>query len=209
MTHSPFHIVENFISPLQCERLIDRLALKAPNIGENGEPLKYERYMPLDLSGTIASELDALSPILEQRYGAPFAADPTFMFQQFWENVKTPAQGLGCENSKLVRKKWQKIKDVDLVGFLWLKTYHDSVPLDPRIECYGGKIEFPAFNFSLTPSAGTLVVFPATPHFITAISHVMVGSLEQVKIGIKLSNWEYDPRRFPGNYKDWFFSEGT
>jgi hypothetical protein len=94
-----------------------------------------------------------------------------------------------------------------LVGFLWLKSYHDAVPLDPRIEVYGGKIEFPTYNFSLTPVEGTLVIYPATPHFVTAISHVMLGSLEQIKFNIKLSNWAYDPSNFPGTYKDWFFGE--
>lgn len=207
MTHSPFHVVEDFISPLQCETLVQRLALRTPDYAENGQPLKHERHVLPELSGTILSELDALSPLLERRYGAEVVGDPALLFQQYWENPKSPAEGMGCENSKYVRKKWVKVKDVDLVGFLWLKSYHDAVPLDPRIEVYGGKLEFPAYNFSLTPVAGTLVVFPATPHFVTAMSHVMLGSLEQIKIGLKLKNWAYDPAQFPGSYQEWFFAE--
>ena len=205
MTHSPFQVVEDFISPQHCERLIAGLALKYPNVGENGQPLKYERFIPADLAGGVLSEIDALTPILEQRFGAEVIGDPTLLFQQYWENPKAPAEGMRCENSEFKRKKWVKVKDIDLVGFLWLKSYHDAVPLDPRIECYGGKLEFPAYNFSLTPVAGTLVVFPATPHFVTAMSHVMLGSLEQIKIGLKLKNWTYRPENFPGSYQDWFF----
>ena len=205
MTRSPFEIVENFISPLQCERLMKGLALSYPQRDANGTPLKYERFVPADMSGAVLSEFDAISPLVEQRYGAPVNGEPTLIFQQYWENPKVPAEGLGCENSKFSRKKWTKVKDVDLVGFLWLKSYHDAVPLDPRIEVYGGKIEFPTYNFSLTPVAGTLVIFPATPHFVTATSHVMLGSLEQIKFNIKLSNWVYNPSNFPGTYKDWFF----
>lgn len=207
MIHSPFHVVEDFISPLQCERLVKGLALSRPNIAENGQPLKYERLIPAEFSGSVLSELDALTPLLEQRYDAQVVGDPALLFQQYWENPKAPAEGMRCENSVYKRKKWEKVKDVDLVGFLWLKSYHDAVPLDPRIEVYGGKLEFPAYNFSLTPVAGTLVVFPASPHFVTAMSHVMLGSLEQIKIGLKLKDWAYDASQYPGSYQEWFFGE--
>lgn len=207
MIHSPFHVVEDFISPLYCEKLIKGLALSKPSISENGQPLKHERLISQDLSGLILSELDAQIPLIERRYGAAPVGEPALLFRQYWENSKAPAEAMGCENSKYSRKKWVKIKDVDLVGFLWLKTYHDAVPLDPRIEVYGGKLEFPAYNFSLVPTAGTLVMFPATPHFVTAMSHVMFGSLELIKINVKLENWSYDPQAYPGTYQDWFFSE--
>ena len=207
MNHSPFHVVENFISPLQCERLVKGLALSHPNYSENNEPMKYERFMPPEFSGSILSELDALSPLLEQRFGAEVVGVPSLLFQQYWENSKAPAEGMRCENSVYKRKKWEKVKDVDLVGFLWLKSYHDAVPLDPRVEVYGGKLEFPGYNFSLTPVAGTLVVFPATPHFVNAMSHVMLGTLEQVKICLRLKDWVYEAKNFPGTYQEWFFAE--
>lgn len=207
MSHSPFHVVEDFISPKQCELLVQRLGLRTPNIAENGQPLKYERHVPADLGGGILSELDALTPLLERRYNGTIAGEPTLMFQQYWENPKAPAEGMGCENSVYRRKKWERVKNVDLVGFLWLKSFHNAVPLDPRFETYGGKLEFPAYNFSLTPVRGTLVVFPATPHFVTAMSHIMVGSLEQIKVGIRLKDWQYDPSFYPGSYQEWFLNE--
>lgn len=205
MTHSPFHICEDFISPLQCENIAKQLALSVPNYTEKGEPLKYERFVPADLSSRLIGAFHGISTELADRYGAEIVGDPTLMFQQYWENPKTPAEGLHCENSVYKRKKWEKVKDTDLVGFLWLKSFHDSVPLDPRHEVYGGKLEFPAYNFSLTPQRGTLVVYPATPHFVTALSHVMVGSLEQIKFSIKLQDWQYDPKNFPGTYQEWFY----
>lgn len=205
MTHSPFHIIEDFISPLQCERIVKGLALSRPNYDEAGNPLKYERLVPSEFGGSLLSEIDAASPLIEQRFGAQIVGEPALLFQQYFENAKAPAEVMGCENSKFSRKKWTKVKDVDLVGILWLKSYHDAVPLDPRIEVYGGKIEFPAYDFSLTPVAGTLVIYPATPHFVTAISHVMLGTLEQVKFNFKLKDWSYNPEKFPGTYKEWFF----
>jgi hypothetical protein len=208
MIHSPFEVQEEFISPLLCEQLVTALALKEPDRDLNGNPLKHERNVPAEYAGRVLQALDDIRPLIEQRYSAVFRADPLLRFQQYWENQKAPAEGMGCENSRFVRKKWQKIKDVDLVGFLWLKDFHDSVPLDPRMEVYGGKLEFPGYNFSLVPTRGTLVLFPATPHFVTAISHVLLGSLEQLKIQITLKSstggvWQYDPKNYPGSYTDW------
>lgn len=107
-----------------------------------------------------------------------------------------------------------KSKDVDVVAYVWLKDYNSGVPLDPRFETYGGKLEFPAHNFSVLPKRGTCVIFPAGPHFITAVSHVFVGSAEYIKFALKLQidtetgrvAWYYDPAQYPGTYVDWFNS---
>lgn len=210
MTHSPFHVVENFISPLQCEKLVSALALTRPDYYENGQPLKHERHVPVELSTSIMNELEDIKGDIEARYSGTLS-DQHLLFQQYWEDTKSPAEGMWCESSKFVRKKWSKIKNVDLVGFIWLKDFHNSVPLDPRFEVYGGKLEFPGYNFSLTPVRGTLVLFPATPHFVTAISHVMLGSLEQIKITARLTwheaPWQYVPAHYPGTYQEWFFDE--
>jgi hypothetical protein len=210
MIHSPFHVVDNFISALQCETLVKNLGLTCPDVDLNGQPLKYERHIPSELSGNILNGIEEIFPLLERRYSAEIS-EVNLMFQQYWENPKAPAEQLGCESSKFLRKKWCKVKDIDLVGFIWLKDFHDDVPLDPRIEVYGGKIEFPTYNFSLTPTRGTLVMYPGTPHFITAISHVLLGSLEQIKVTMKLKKdgaaWAYSGADYPGSYQEWFFGE--
>jgi hypothetical protein len=210
MIHSPFHVVEDFISPLRCEQLIQQLALKVPDRDENGDPLKHERIVN-ESCGDVLSELSAIAPFIERRYAALINGEPTVLFQQYQENPKIPAEAHMAEGWKFLRKKWTKFKDIDLVGFIWLKSFHASVPLDPRYEVYGGKLEFPAYNFSLTPVRGTLVLFPATPHFVHAVSHVMLGSLEQLKVHVKLRvnglPWAYNPSQFPGTYQQWFVTD--
>ena len=210
---SPFLSFEHFISPATCEKLIEELGIAVPSIDETGRPLKNERILRdgehMVLFKTLMQERVGQ---IEERYdGAVVGMEPP-VFSQYFENPKNPCELHGCENAKFIRKKWVKTKDVDLVGYLWLKDYGGGVPLDPRMEVYGGKLEFPAYNFSLVPQRGTLVMFPAGPHFITAISPVLVGSLEQVKITVKLKNadntmWQYNPQNFPGTYQDWFSSE--
>ena len=210
---SPFLSFEHFISPATCEKLIEELGITVPSIDEAGRPLKNERILrDGEHMLLFKSLMQERVGQIEERYDAAVVGMEPPVFSQYFENPKNPCELHGCENAKFLRKKWVKTKDVDLVGYLWLKDYGGGVPLDPRMEVYGGKLEFPAYNFSLVPQRGTLVLFPAGPHFITAISPVLVGTLEQVKITVKLKNvddtmWLYNPQNFPGTYQDWFSSE--
>jgi hypothetical protein len=206
MIKSPFFVIEDAVSPAKCDLITQQLGIQVPSIDTDGRPLKHERLV---VDAALLSYLhEAITPsldALEERYDSPLRGFLPPIFQQYFENPNRPAEKHGCESSEYKRKKWTKVKDVDLVGFLWLKDFNSGVPLDPRFETYGGKLEFPAFNFSLVPSRGTIVIFPAGPHFITAISPVLVGSLEMVKLNLQLkAGWTYDPRSYPGTFTEWF-----
>lgn len=211
--HSPFLTVEHFISPAACEKLIDDLAIVVPSQDESGRPMKHERILKdpehaAYFKGLIQRQVGAI----EERYNATVVGMEAPVFRQYFEDPAHPCEKHDCENSKFLRKKWVKTKDVDLVGFISLKDYGGGVPLDPRFEVYGGKLEFPAYNFSIVPQRGTLVLFPAGPHFITAISPILVGTMEQVKVTVKLKSpdggvWIYQPTNFPGTYQEWFGAE--
>lgn len=208
--HSPFLVVENFISPSICEKLINEFGIKVPTIDVDGRVFKNERILKdPEYVHLIKSRIQEHVPAIEERYSGIVSGMEPPTFSQYFEDAKHPCELHGCENAKYLRKKWVKVKDVDLVGYIWLKDFNNGVPLDPRFEVYGGKLEFAAYNFSLVPQRGTLVMFPAGPHFITAISPVLVGSLEQLKFSIKLKSeehgfWLYNPQNFPGSFQDWF-----
>lgn len=210
-TNSPFLVVEEFISPARCEILVNELGLSVPCLDaeKENQPMKHERMLAAEeYAAPFKTMLLDLNDRVQQKYGAPIQTIEVPLFQQYFENPAKPCELHGCESSRFLRKKWVKYRDIDLVGFLWLKDFHSGVPLDPRFEVFGGKLEFPAYNFSLVPQRGTLVLYPAGPHFITAISPILVGSLEQVKFTLKLDAgdgfWQYNPQNFPGTYHDWF-----
>lgn len=204
---SPFIVVQDFLSPQTCEKIVEDIRVSVPDTDLNGDPKKLERfYAPWEKP--LAERFKELVPEIEQRYSAEYKGLHQPLFQYYPENSKAPAEAPGCENSKYVRKKWVMHKDVDLVGFIWLKDFNSDVPLDTRHEVYGGKLEFPVYNFSLVPQRGTLVLFPAGPHFITVISPVLLGDLYQIKLNVSLNadddgRWFYQPKDFPGTYDSW------
>jgi hypothetical protein len=206
-SHSPFLIVQDFLSPLLCEKILKDITVKTPDLDINGDPKKSEHYN-LFWEQEIIERFREVVPELEAQFKAKYRGLEKPIFQYYPENTKAPAEQPGCENSKYLRKKWVMIKDVDLVGFIWLKDYNENVPLDDSFEVYGGKLEFPVHNFGFQPQRGTLVVFPAGPHFISLISHVLVGDLYQIKLNVGLteedgSRWFYQPTNFPGTYQTW------
>lgn len=206
--NSPFIIVPNFLSPLKCEQIIEDLDIFSPDFDNDGDPKKVERHALL-LEQDIIERFHDVIPEIEQRYDCSYKGLEKPLFQFYPEYSKAPAEPPGCENSKYIRKKWVMHKDVDLVGFVWLRDYNENVPLDTRSEVYGGKLEFPAFNFSLVPQRGTLVLFPAGPHFITVISPILLGNLYQIKLNVCVSahgagRYFYQPSKHPGTWQEWF-----
>ncbi|MBT9137508.1 MAG: hypothetical protein DDT31_00039 [Syntrophomonadaceae bacterium] len=214
MVKSPFFVFEDALSPNKCDLLISEFGIKPSSVFDSHQ-FKNERFIKdSEQSTPILNMLGRLANAIEARFGGVIKGVEIPVFQQYFENPNLPAEPHGCENSKLLRKKWVKSKDIDLVGFIWLKDYNSGVPLDSSFEVYGGKLEFPAYNFSLVPQRGTLVLYPAGPHFITAISPILVGSLEQVKITVKLTTpdggiYLYQPSEFPGTYQEWFVSNDS
>jgi len=205
---SPFIIVQDFLSPLTCEKIVNDIAIGDPDTDLEGNPKKIERHN-LFWEQDIAERFREIVPEIESRYDCTYRGLEKPLFQYYPENAKVPAEQPGCENSKYVRKKWVMHKDVDLVGFVWLKDYNENVPLDPRHEVFGGKLEFPAYNFSLVPQRGTLVLFPAGPHFITVISPILLSDLYQIKLTTCINaknggRWFYQPQNHPGKWQDWF-----
>lgn len=204
---SPFLVIPNFISPKTCEEIVKQIYVAQPDIDVDGRPIPLRRHHEPS-ARKIFPAVEELIPQLEQRYNVRYRGTESLLFEHYPERLDAPAKLPGCENAKFIRKKWVKINDIDLTGYIWLKDFNDHLPIDLAFEIYGGKLEFPAYNFSFMPQRGTLVLFPAGPHFITAISPVLVGDLYQVKINISVETknggmFLYQPSEFAGRWQDW------
>lgn len=201
---SPFMVFQEFLSPKQCTEILKIIAIGAPSKDKDGYTVKVERFNN-EAENIIFSKFKRVIPSLETHYDLTYKGTEHLLFQNFPEGMKGMAENPHCENSEYIRKKWVKIRDRDITGILWLKDYNEKVPLDITSEVYGGKLEFPAYQFGLQPQRGTLVLYPSYPHFITATTPVLVGSSDVIRFHIAAkNNWLYDPSKFKGNYSEWF-----
>lgn len=186
---SPFFIIEDFISPLQCEKILQANVVKN-DIGSirilNEGVVPVVRNSILDYKSEISN-----------RFSAELSDDIKCLFVQTRENAGVPALRPQIDGWEAPRRRWVKTKNIDLVGFIPLKTFCDNVPIDVDFEVYGGKLEMINFNFSILPERGSLILMPAAPNFMYAISPVNFGTLEFIKFYCRFEiPWTYDSSKF-------------
>ena len=202
MNKSPFYVVEEFISPLMCEDIINRLDNVNPNRDEKNNPLltiKSNRLTEI----RVLPALKELIPTLEAYYDFEYLGTSPFEFEWYANGYK--AMPAHCDNSNLIQGKWYRTNNRDFVGVIFLNDYRDAPPFDPYFEVVGGKLSFPTHNFSFIPKRGQLVVFPGAPNFVNSIGDILFGELNQIKFYISAQeDYLYDIKKFPGNHKDWF-----
>ena len=202
MIKSPFFVIEEFISPKVAEYFVDSIGFITPNLDIKDNPIKTSINND-DLELKIFEKIKKIVPQLEEYYDFKYTATEQIEFSWFAEKYKN--QDLVCENSSYLRKKWVRHKHRDFTGVLFLSDYNETVPFDSDYEVYGGKLEFPQYGFSFHPQRGQLVVYPSGPHFINAISPVLVGDCFIAKFHIRAEMpYLYDPSKFPGDFKSWF-----
>lgn len=199
---SPFIVLSDFVSPLTCEDIVDRLALSFPETDESGRPKKSvmgNRLSELRLSDYLDEALE----ITEEYYGVSIKGVHPLEFETYPEGC--PASKPRCENSIYQNGKWNRSNNKDFVGILFLTDYQDKAPFDPMFEVKGGKLQFPTHGFGFNPKRGMLVIFPGNENFVHTTSEVQVGDLHQVKFYMTAEeNYVYNQSSFPGNYEVWF-----
>lgn len=198
---SPFYVVEEFISPLLCEHIVDECDFTVPDRDKNGKEIKTVKTSE-GVESIVYDRLIQLLPDLQAYYGIAYKGMEPLSIEWFPEGSKGE---LGAENSTYVRGNWLRVRQRDLTGVLFLSEYQDGANFEQDFEVYGGKLEFPQHLFGFNPKRGTLVVFPSDPHFINVTAPIAIGDLIQIRIQIAAdSPFLYDPTKFPGNYTNWF-----
>ena len=188
---------------MACEQIINdlRVLKTRPNIGQNGMPKKMVLMNKLN-SLRLAQTLEPYIPTLEEHFEFEYRGTHDISFEWFPENYKVEAPK--SEGYALTKKGWQRYKEVDFIGVLWLNDYNDESPFDPSFETFGGKLEFTNFDISFNPQRGNLIIFPTAPNFVNTVSDVKMGSLTQAKFIIRSEKpYEYDANMFNPSPKDW------
>lgn len=199
---SPFFIVEELLSPLICEDIIQRLNNFLPDADIDGNPLKTVRYNKLT-ELRILPLIENIIPTLESYYSFELKGILPFKFEWFVEGFKVEPHR--SESFKYSDKGWQQVNDVGFTGVIFLNDYNNQTPFDVDFEVNGGKLEFLTHKFGFNPTRGNLVFFPEVPNFINTTSSVRAGELNQIRFHVVPTQlYKYKIENFQGNYKTWF-----
>jgi len=201
---SPFQVFQNFLDRSTCDKIAETVRV-VPTVNDEGKPQSMERHHTPS-EAIIYEQFKPYAPKIEAHFdGFKYRGCEHLVFQQFPVNGEKYAEPPHCENSVFKRKKWIKVKDRDLTGVLWLKDYQESPPFNVKTQVLGGKLEFPTYNFGLQPQKGTLVIYPADPHFISLVTTILVGELQCVRFHLVAETpWIYPAEKFPGDFRSWF-----
>lgn len=201
---SPFYVVEEFVSPMMCEEIIDRANFTVPNTDKDGHEVKT--VTTSDLAEEFVYErLMLLVPELSAYYQLQYKGTERMSFEWFPQGSKGEFQS---ENSQFLRGKWLRTKARDVTCVLFLSDYSENPNFDADYEVYGGKLEFIQHRFGFNPKRGTLIAFPSDPHFINITTPIAMGDLYQVRIQLAAKTpFIYQPQNFPGNFTTWFSSQ--
>ena len=206
MSKSPFFVDQEFISQKTSDYIIDSSNFIEPDISPDGKPMSLNRVLDPHCEQLLYNRLQEILPKIEEHYGITTRGVETMSISWIPED-SIDGDDVRCGNAAFVRKKWLKNKDRDLTCHLFLSSYNDAAieGFDPDFEVFGGKLQYPQYDFSFNPQPGTLIVHPSGPHFLHAYSKVFAGDMFYVTFHISSQLPHiYNPKEFPGNYTSWF-----
>jgi hypothetical protein len=204
---SPFIVVKEVLSPLQCEDMVKRLKHTSPNLNQLGIPTVT--YKANNLSEIrISPIVEQLIPVIEQHYDVKIKSKTTPMFEWYpegYQNNKATSEGYRRITKRGKKPVWQRVKNYDFTILTFLNDYNNETDFDEQFEFRGGKLEFPTHGFGFNAERGTVLIFPTRPNFAHAITNITAGNLNIIRSHlITDSEFEYNMDDYTGSYKDWF-----
>jgi hypothetical protein len=197
---SPFLVITDFISNLQCETIVDDCGFVEPDVDVNGHPITMSIRSTLAEQIILDATLDKM-PIIESHFKVSYASmEPIYVE---WVCGKELAPKSGSHSN--IEGKWMRVNRRDFTVVLFLCDYNKEAPFDQEFEVYGGKLEFIQYGFGFNPQRGTAVVFPSNQHFLNATAPVLQGELFQARVHITTTTpFQYDNNKVVGDYSTWF-----
>jgi hypothetical protein len=198
---NPFIVIDNFLSPLECESVINSLDF-VPTFSEDGKVkanIMRNRLMDMRLS----KKINDLVEDIETYYKCEIDSFSAGRYE--WYPTNYQASNAECENSCLINGTWSRKNQNDFMITIILNDHQEKVPFDPDYEVKGGNLEYPTHNFSFLPKRGMVIIHPANQYFLHGIASVKAGNLYLIRIcAICDAPYKYDPEQFKGSYNIWF-----
>ncbi|WAX21628.1 hypothetical protein [Stenotrophomonas phage RAS14] len=198
---SPFIVIDNFLTPLECEKVVERSFFNFPNEDADGRSIKSvtRNYATEDL---VLERMDDIIDMMEEYYEYEHGGILPIDVEYYPE--RSVPEGTRCENA-LYNGKWMRVNDHDFTAVLFLKDDNMSTNFDDYYEVYGARLQFPNYNFSFHPQRGQLVIFPSSQHFLNSVLPPSIGDLYQLRMQfVGMKPYTFDPTKFPGNHTTWF-----
>lgn len=203
MKKSPFVVLPELLSPLQCEMMVDSMNLTIPQFDEddNVKPLVLINEL---MEMRLADATLQLCDIIDDHYDVSVKSVSKHRF--IWYPEEYSDKKVICDNSKFMDGSWVRKNKYDFSAIIFLSDYNENPKFDDFYEVYGGRVQFPTFDFSFMPQRGHLIIYPSSDNFMYNISDVKAGDLNIIQVFFQCDEpYEHDYTKFENNYKQWDF----
>ena len=202
MIKSPFLIIKDFLSPLECESIVKLFDGHFSDYDKDNNEIKTTLSNAL-YQQRVWTKLEEYFSYMENWYSVEI--DSISHMDIEWYPQDCVQEALRCENSQFISKQWRLINNNDFTVIIFLMDYNDSPNFDPDFECYGGKVEFPNHKFSFMPQRGTVIIFPSNQYFLNRTLSPVAGDAFQLRLQISANKrFKYNPKSYEGDFTTWF-----
>jgi hypothetical protein len=201
-SRSPFILIEDFISFNECEDIILNLKHTIPNRDAKNHPIKTLKTNQL-AEIRLMDRIDTFLDKAEVYYNFITLNLSPFNFE--WMTEGYLGEPPKPDNGMYFNGKWTKSRDIDFTIMIFLSSSKDTSITDTLMESFGGKLEFFNHNLTITPKAGTMLMFPANDNFLNTFTEISLGNLNCIRCHVTAKDpFIYKPTDFPGDYRTWF-----
>lgn len=194
---SPFLILEEYLSPLQCENILNDLyCIDCIDFSDTNKKYCY----PISddaLFNHLEKIIKSIYPKINEMYGVNCAKIEVIEYRLMREN--TEATDFQAYNSVYLNGQWVRNEFNDFVITIMLTSHVQSTDdgLDAEFEHYGAGIQYPQHNVTFYSDRGGILIHPSDPHFIHNISANHLGTCALINVAVSCDNlYLYDPVSF-------------
>lgn len=199
---SPFLIIENFLSPLECDNILTYCSNIFPDEDNTGKEIKTVVKNAL-MQSRVWKRTEEYYNFIEKYYNVSISEQTSVDIEIYPEGCSQ--EKVRCENSAFINNSWKIINDYDFTVIVFLKSYNDTKEFDRDFECYGGKLEFLNHKFGFNPIQGNAIIFPSNQYFLNCTTSPKAADMLQLRYNLICDNkFKYDPTKYAGTYSDWF-----